>query len=286
MAHASGLVWLLKAALTSLIAVFLCAAITPIIADPNVEASEQDGQGAPALIDYRSKPIPNAVLLGTSLTFRLKEELFLPIKLRNLSIPGRSLLNGLRIIASYPSIPANIFIETNVMVWNSDEEFTEKFSYRPRPFFHIAPPIKSMLSKRPHLAKPSDVDETILQKPPADYDNSVYVERGKAAWNVHAHDLTITSNVDALAQLIQEVEARGSRVYLFELPLAPGMSDTIVAQKTRATFLERFGDPSRWLSLNYPVDQLRFRDDAHLDERSALIVARSMRDTIKSMGAY
>jgi hypothetical protein len=282
MKQAPRLAWLLKAALSSLTAVLFCAIITPIIADPQIETSDKDGEAAPTLIDYQSKPVPSMVLLGTSLAYRLQEELFLPLKVRNLAIPGRSCLNGLEIIASYPTVPASIFIETNVMVWNVEDEFVKKFSYSPRPHFQIVPPIRSVVShlSSPRKAERPQVDDSILNDPPTDYDNKVYVDRGKQEWSVHAHDSTISSNVDALVSLVKKVEARGSKVYFFEMPLAAGMADTTVATRTRSTFHDRFREPWRWLQLNYPVDQLRFRDHAHLDERSALIVARAMRDSI------
>jgi hypothetical protein len=73
------------------------------------------------------------------------------------------------------------------------------------------------------------------------------------------------------------IEARGSRVYFFELPLAPGMADADVAVTTRTAFHQRFAGPSYWLDFHYRIDQLRFGDHAHLDERSAMIVAHAMR---------
>jgi len=90
-----------------------------------------DGEAAPALIEYGTHPIPSCVLLGTSLTYRLKDQFFLPFEIRNLAIPGRSSLTGLEIVASYPTLPANIFIEINVMTWNVEDDFVKKFSYNP-----------------------------------------------------------------------------------------------------------------------------------------------------------
>jgi hypothetical protein len=62
-------------------------------------------------------------------------------------------------------------------------------------------------------------------------------------------DATILSNVDALARLVEQIEAKGSRIYFFELPLASGMADTDVFKTTKAAFQQRFTDPSRWLAL-------------------------------------
>jgi hypothetical protein len=282
MNRALELAWLMKAALAALSTLLLCAGITLVFASsPQIQVSENDGEAASALIDYGTQPIPDRVLLGTSLAYRLKEQFFLPLNIRTLAIPGRSPLTGLTIVASYPKLPANIFIETNVMVWNADNDFVKKFSYNSDPHFEIVPPVRSLVaylnspSKKPPNETPH-VDETILKQPPAQYDNKIYLERGKKEWSGHTQDANISSNTDALARLVETVEARGSTVYFFELPLAPGMAETDVARTTRAALHQRFTDPSRWLSLNYPVDQLRFGDHAHLDERSALVVARAM----------
>jgi hypothetical protein len=285
MKRAPQLIWLLKAALTAAVALLLCAVIVPAITGANpIQVSESDGEAAPALIEYQNEPIPQTVLVGTSLTYRLQEPFFLPLKVRNLAIPGRSILTGLEIVASYPTLPANIFVETNVMTWSADEDFVRKFSHRYGPRFEIEPPLRALIghleNHRVQSKRRAQVDENILNQPPAEYDNNIYVERAKAEWSGHGSDAAIKSNIDAVAAVVKAIEARGSKVYFFELPLAPGMADTALAVTTRTAFHQRFNDSSRWLPFNYPVDQLRFRDHAHLDERSALVVARAMRASI------
>jgi hypothetical protein len=279
------LAWLAKFAIAVVACLLVFAAITPIVASgPEIVPAESDGQAAPALIAYRNEPTPSAVLIGTSLTYRLKEQFFLPMQVKNLATPGRSDLNGLKIVASYPKIPASIFVEINVMTWNIDRDFVKKFSYTPHPRFRIAPPIRAFVSylKTSSNVAAAPVDESILNREPAEYDNQIYVERAKPAYTGHNQDALILSNIDALGRIVQEIEARGSKVYFFELPMANGMADTDVVKTTSAAAHQRFPDPSRWPKLNYPIDQLRFADHAHLDERSALIVARAMRDAITS----
>lgn len=278
--------WLAKVALTAAVSLLLYALITPIVANgPEIQPAESDGEAATTLIAYHNEPTPHSILVGTSLTYRLKEQFFFPMQVKNLAIPGRSILTGLEIVASYPKLPAIIFVETNVMTWTTDNDFVKKFSYSPSPHFHMKPPIRSLVSYfnsvRIPVAQAPRADETILNEPPAEYDNEIYIQRGKIAWSGHNQDATILSSIDALARLVQQIEARGSRIYFFELPTASGMADTDVAKTTNADLHQRFTDPSRWLSLSYPVDQLRFRDHAHLDERSALIVARALRDAVE-----
>jgi hypothetical protein len=280
MSRSHQLEWLAKVALTAAAGLLLCAAIAPIIeSGPDSQPTESDGEAASALIAYRNETTPDSVLVGTSLTYRLKEQLFLPMHIKNLAIPGRSILTGLEIVASYPKLPARIFVEINVMTWSIDKDFVKKFSYNSRPFFHVAPPIRSTVALigRPVHKAPLHIDENILDNPPVEYDNQVYIQRAKIEWSGHNQDATILSSIDSLSHLVQQIEARGSRVYFFELPLAGVMAETDVAKTTNAALHQRFKDASRWLALTYPADQLRFRDHAHLDERSAIIVARAMR---------
>jgi hypothetical protein len=278
------IVWLGKFAVTALSALLLCISITPLVGVPlGNQPLNTASEAPPELIAYATKPTPRYVIVGTSLSRRLKSEFFLPLEVQNLAIPGRSSSTGLEIITSYPTLPPLIFIETNVMQWDIDKEFAANFSYKSRPEFHIARPIRSLID---YFAAPrtrtkanrqqQTVDEAILAKPPAEYDNKVYVERAMKDWSGNAADVVIKSNVEFLSRMVDAVEARGSKVYFFELPLAPGMADTDQAKTTRGEFRKKYSDPSRWLVPRYQVDQLRFGDHAHLDERSALIVARAM----------
>ncbi|OCK58331.1 hypothetical protein LMTR3_07765 [Bradyrhizobium sp. LMTR 3] len=277
--------WLAKATLTAFFALVSCAFATSFFGGPpEIQPADNDGEAGPAWIAYRREPTPQSVLLGTSLTYHLKEPFFLPVSVRNLAIPGRSVLTALEIIASYPKLPDNIFVELNVMTWRADNDFIRKFSYNSGAHFQVIAPIRAIVA---YLGRPADkvgvrqpVDETILNQPPAEYDNRIYIQRGRVAWSGHNHDAVISETMDAIVHIVQKIEVRGSRVYFFELPLAPGMADTDVAKTTRAVAHQHFSDASRWLQFSYPADQLRFRDHAHLDERSALIVAHAMRDAM------
>jgi hypothetical protein len=275
------IVWLGKFAVTALSALLLCISITPLVGVP-AENPNTASEAAPELIAYATEPTPRYVIVGTSLSRRLKPEFFLPLELQNLAVPGRSSSTGLEIVASYPTLPPLIFIETNVMQWDIDKEFAAKFSYKSRPEFHIARPIRSLVDyfaaprTKTKANRQQPVDEAILARPPAEYDNKVYVERAMKDWSGHAADAVIKSNVESLSRMVEAVEARGSKVYFFELPLAPGMADTDQAKTTRGEFRKKYSDASRWLEPHYQADQLRFGDHAHLDERSALIVARAM----------
>ena len=60
------------------------------------------------------EPMPDIVLVGSSLTFRLKEEYFATRGLRNLALAGGSPVTGLEIVANQPRLPQYILVEANV----------------------------------------------------------------------------------------------------------------------------------------------------------------------------
>jgi len=171
MQRTQKLIWLAKLVGGAAAGLVFLGCISSLIASgPEIQATEIDGEAAPTLIAYRNERTPTSVLIGTSMTYLLKEQYFLPMQIRNLAIPGRSILTGLQIVASYPKLPDNIFVETNVMIWNVDREFVQKFSYNPSSILQIHPPIRSLISYINSVPKTGvrvlPADETILQRQP------------------------------------------------------------------------------------------------------------------------
>jgi hypothetical protein len=77
---------------------------------------------------YVREPIPDVVLVGSSLTFRLKEEYFTTPRLRNLGLAGGSPVSGLEIVANQPRLPKVILVETNVLSRSTDAVLVAKYS--------------------------------------------------------------------------------------------------------------------------------------------------------------
>ena len=69
---------------------------------------------------YVREPVPDVVLVGSSLTFRLKEEYFATPRLRNLALAGGSPVTALEIVADQPRLPKIILVETNVLSRSTD----------------------------------------------------------------------------------------------------------------------------------------------------------------------
>ena len=58
---------------------------------------------------YLREPVPDIVLVGSSITFRLKEEYFATRGLRNLALAGGSPVTGLEIVANQPRLPQSFW---------------------------------------------------------------------------------------------------------------------------------------------------------------------------------
>jgi len=239
---------------------------------------------------YAREPIPDIVFVGSSLTFRLKEEYFTTPRLRNLALAGGSPLTGLEIVANQPRLPRLILIETNVLVKAPDATVVERYSRRSdgEPLFFR--PVRAAVAAYEnwlhvpltHAQVSAELDR-LLKEPPSDFDSRIYVDRALAQFNAQDSTDVTEANVGRLEQLIASIERRGSHALLFELPYSPPLEDSQLAKNTRAIVHARFSAPDRWLHIEYAKNDLRWADGVHLDERSAVIVAQSIDRTLPSL---
>ena len=79
---------------------------------------------------YVKEPVPDLVLVGSSLAFRLKEEYFATLWVRNLALAGGSPVTGLEIVANQPQLPKIILVEANILSRPTDTALVEKYSRR------------------------------------------------------------------------------------------------------------------------------------------------------------
>jgi len=113
------------------------------------------------------------------------------------------------------------------------------------------------------------------------------VERAVAAtvveWNKpYFDDAFLKKNTNALFSLVETLEAQGVRIFLYQLPYLAVVNETLYARMVRKTLAQVFGsDDNRWLNLEYNVEELRWDDGIHLDERSAIILASALSIAIK-----
>ena len=276
--------WLVKCASAALLSLLVCA-IAVLRSGGGLElpaTTTRDG-ALLTLNRYVREPIPDVVLVGSSLTFRLSEEYFENPRLRNLALAGGSPVTGLEIIAHQSRLPKVILVESNVLSRPADDVLIEKYTNKRRvePLF-LRPVRSGVASYENWMHKPaghSQVAEALnrlIMQAPSDFDNRVYVERVVSQFDALDPAPVVRMNVEIMRGLIPELEGRGAKVFLFELPYIDQVEKTRAVTITREIVHAAFPDPSRWLPIDVARSDLRWADGVHLDERSALITARSM----------
>jgi hypothetical protein len=231
---------------------------------------------------YLREPVPGIVLVGSSITFRLKEEYFATPGLRNLALAGGSPLTGLEIVANQPRLPGLILIEANVLARSTDTVLVERYSRGDAEPLFFRPVRAAVAAYEQRLHAPRTHEQVsvdlrrLVGQPPSDFDNRIYADRALQQFNAEDPADLVRLNVKRMEQLIRIVEQRGARVFLFELPFSDPIEGSQYARTTREIVHTAFADSNRWLPVEVNRSELRWADGVHLDERSAVIVAQAM----------
>ena len=239
---------------------------------------------------YAKEPIPDVALVGSSLTFRLKEEYFATPRLRNLALAGGSPVTGLEIVANQPRLPRIVLVEANVLSRATDTALVERYSRSDNADPLFFRPIRTAVAAYENwLHAPLSHAEVffaishLLKQPPSDFDSHVYADRALQQFNAEDPSAAARINAKRIEQLIPVIERRGGRVLLFELPYSEQLEGSRSATITREIIHAQFPDPGRWLRIGYSRGELRWADGVHVDERSAVIVTQSIDRALASL---
>jgi len=236
---------------------------------------------------FLREPVPDIVMVGSSLTFRLKEEYFATPRLRNLALAGGSPVTGLEIVANQPQLPMFILVEANVLSRSSDTALVERYSRSDSEPWFFRPVRAAVAAYEQRLHAPLTHEQVALnllrlvEQPPSDFDSRVYADRALQQFNAEAPADATRINAKRIGELIQRVEQRGARVLLFELPYSEPIEGSQFARITRQIIHAQFPDQERWLRIDVNRSELRWADGVHLDERSAVILSRSINETFQ-----
>lgn len=284
--------WLLKCALTAaaVLIVDRLAAVTVGTRLQQPAATTRDGSLL-MLNRYVQEPVPDTVLVGSSVAWRLKEEYFSQGRFRNLALAGGSPLTSLAIVARQARLPKTVLIETNVLSRPADPALVERFTRGEssdlflRPVRTAVAAFENWNHAPPDPARMRGAQESLLGQPPSDFDNRVYVERAVKEMNADDPATAVRANVARLKELIADIERRGARAFLIAIPQAPQIQQTHAATATREIVRNAFPDHRAWLSIAPAEGELRWADGVHLDDRSALLVARAIEQALAARQA-
>lgn len=292
MRHTATFSWLIKCAGTALVLLLACMLATArfgaALQQPTV--TTRDGTII-TLNRYVGEPVPDLVLVGSSVAWRLKEEYFTHPRVRNIALAGGSPVTGLDIVAKQTSLPKIVLIETNVLTRLPDAALIAKFSGGARSDAMILRPVRTAVAAYETWthAPPSTADaraerDRLLKEPPSRFDNKVYLDRAVQQMNDGDPTVAAGVNVARMRELIADIERRGSRALLLEIPFAPEIEETRMVRMSKAIVHGAFPDREQWLSINPPPGELRWADGVHLDERSALLVVRAIETALAGRG--
>ena len=276
----SQLQWALKCAITAALALSLYAAIS--IAGPKAPPLPTSRDGAVTLLDrYVNEPAPSVLLVGSSFTARLEEEYFDTPDLKVLGLSGGSPITALEIALARDNLPKTILVELNVLTRGEDRALAQRFSGDGTPSFPR--PIRSAIAFYERWRHPppdrSDarlVAAALLRDKPSDFDNHVWVERAMHEWSAAPAQAIMHTDLTALKRLVEKIEARGSKVYFYMLPVAVPLQNSVAAKATASAAHGAFPDQRRWIHLDGSLPDLRWADGVHLDERSAVMIAHQI----------
>jgi hypothetical protein len=106
--------WFVKCALSAALLLIACGLATAWFGNRlQVPATTTRDGTLITLNGYADEPIPDIVLVGSSLTFRLKEDYFAAPHLRNLGLAGGSPVTGLEIVEQH--LPKLVLIEATIL---------------------------------------------------------------------------------------------------------------------------------------------------------------------------
>lgn len=284
MRNSSTSTWLVKCVCAAAAVLLACRLATSWVGASLQQPAVTTRDGSLVTFNrYVQESVPDIVLVGSSVAWRLKEEYFSLPRVRNLAIAGGSPVTGLEIVAKQRRLPKTILIETNTLSRALDKTMVDRFSGGGPAQPLLLRPVRTAIAAYetwnhapPDPAQARVAREDLLRQPPSGFDNHVYVERAVQEMNTEDPTAAARANALRIKQLIAEIQSRGARALLVEIPLSPEIQPTRSARVTRTIMQDAFPDRSAWLSIDPPITELRWADGLHLDERSALVVVRAI----------
>jgi hypothetical protein len=284
----STLQWLTRCALAASAVLLGCLLVTGWIGTRLQQPAATTRDGSLVTLNrYVQEPTPELVLVGSSVAWRLKEEYFalggVPGGVRNLALAGGSPVTGLEIVARQRRLPKIVLIETNVLSRAVDDGLVARFSGGEHSAPLLLRPVRTAVAAfeswnhaPPEPARARAALEQLLAQPPSGFDNRLYLERAVREMNSEDPTRAARGNVIELTRLIGDIERRGARAFLIEIPFSPEVEVSRAVRITKEVAREAFPDRTQWLAINPPLPELRWADGVHLDERSAVLVVRSI----------
>ena len=224
----------------------------------------------------------NTVITGSSLSQRMPDS-WLPEGTVNLAFSGESALTGLAIVAQNPIAPKRVLVETNLLARDVEAPFVEaigsdgllglakyirafRMEYRPINF------VLSWFIGQPRTPTRSGTAVAdCANRLSAIRHDSVSQKRLKRMLEVRLQqgpkETNLSSQMNNLRVLIEKIEARGTKVDLFEMPVDTRLAASDSYRALRRAITQAL--PGRTVRTFKPED-FTTTDGAHLATESAI----------------
>jgi hypothetical protein len=271
--------WLFKFAITVTIGIFALKTIGGSGMQSIVTTT--DAMNLLSIAKYVENRFPDVVIVGSSLSARLSEGYFNSPTIENLSLAGSSSNTGLEIVAAAPKAPKLVLVEANILARSLDKDLIDRSTNRAqvfRPLRWAAGAYERYLHPPKTKAQGLQEAERLLAAPPSDAisANTFSVVEAVRQTPLETSSDRIKLNLVEIRRLKSILEARGARVLLFHVPCSTAIEEAPISSTTARLAHAEFSDAGSWLHFEVDRSQLRWRDGLHLDERSAILVARAI----------
>ena len=272
--------WFIKCGVTAALSLSVYATVS--LVGPKAPPLPTGRDGAVTLLDrYVSEPVPSVLLVGSSLTTRLNAEYFDTPDLKVLGLAGGSPITALQVALARDRLPKILLVEMNILERSEDSGLVQKFTQPgvpawPRPLRSAIAFFERRHHPPPDRARVKAAALDLLEGPPSNFDNRIYLERAVQVSRTAPSRTLIKDNLAKLKRLVAEIEARGSQVYFYSLPLAGPLQNSVAAKAETVAAHAAFSDDQRWILLDGSMPDLRWADGIHLDERSSFMMAKEI----------
>ncbi|MGY3366196.1 hypothetical protein ACVWZL_003321 [Bradyrhizobium sp. GM2.4] len=280
--------WIVKAGVTTLVLiavlVWVNIACGPL---PRIQALTTDEDTTNTLDNYVREPPTDIVLVGSSLMYRLKDGYFRNSSIRNIAIAGDSPETGLRIIESQTALPKLVIVETNILERRPNLGLVRDYAPTLINTLRLLArvwPVRSLVAIEYGFTPVgwrrifSSRVEDVLNSHPAPNSPPPYSIVDDWSRIRDVDQIKRTSN--ALVSTANRLRAKGVRVVFVNLPMLDQIEASPLAAYERDTFKAIAGSVNAPQPLSMPRDQLRWSDGQHLDERSSILVARAIEESL------
>jgi hypothetical protein len=281
--------WFLKCGITAALSLSVYTVIS--VAGPRAPPLPAGREGTVTLLDsYVNEPVPAVLVVGSSFTARLNEEYFDTPDLKVLGLAGGSPITALQVALARDRLPKIILIEMNILERGEDSELVQKFAQVnvpiwPRPIRSAVAFYEHWRHPPPDRAQARAAAAALLRGPPSDFDNRIYVERALRGWSTAPVAASVTNDLTTLKRLVDKIEVRGSKAYLYLLPVSGPLEGSTYAKVTAEAAHAAFPDDRQWIQIDGSLPDLRWTDGAHLDERSGFMIAKQIEHFLKGVTA-